>query len=82
MQTILLTNSFTVQYGVLDNLTLSATLPFVAKSEIIRDTTTAGLGDISLGARWEPFPLKQGRLPLVLLVAYQRRLVIVRMKLV
>ncbi|ATI37659.1 hypothetical protein BS103_03245 [Acinetobacter baumannii] len=61
-----LTNSFTLQYGVLDNLTLSATLPFVAKSEIIRDTTTAGLGDISLGARWEPFPLKQGRLPLVL----------------
>ncbi|EOV6192584.1 hypothetical protein ACN94T_003661 [Acinetobacter baumannii] len=61
-----LTNSFTVQYGVLDNLTLSATLPFVAKSEIIRDTTTAGLGDISFGARWEPFPLKQGRLPLVL----------------
>ncbi|MDC5205609.1 hypothetical protein OHW58_15860 [Acinetobacter baumannii] len=61
-----LTNSFTLQYGVLDNLTLSATLPFVAKSEIIRDTTTAGLGDISFGARWEPFPLKQGRLPLVL----------------
>lgn len=61
-----LTNSFTLQYGVLDNLTLSATLPFVAKSEIIHDTTTAGLGDISFGARWEPFPLKQGRLPLVL----------------
>lgn len=61
-----LTNSFTVQYGVLDNLTLSATLPFVAKSEIIKDKTTAGLGDISFGARWEPFPLKQGRLPLVL----------------
>ncbi|WP_375037174.1 transporter [Acinetobacter sp. RW6] len=61
-----LTNSFTLQYGVLDNLTLSATVPFVAKSEIVRDTTAAGLGDISLGARWEPFPLKQGRLPLVL----------------
>ncbi|MEO4183967.1 putative pilus system protein FilC [Acinetobacter pittii] len=61
-----LTNSFTVQYGILDNLTLSATVPFVAKSEIVRDTTAAGLGDISLGARWEPFPLKQGRLPLVL----------------
>ncbi|ENO9769560.1 putative pilus system protein FilC [Acinetobacter baumannii] len=61
-----LTNSFTVQYGVLDNLTLISNFTFVAKSEIIRDTTTAGLGDISLGARWEPFPLKQGRLPLVL----------------
>lgn len=62
-----LTNSllFNMGYWI---TTLSATLPFVAKSEIIRDTTTAGLGDISLGARWEPFPLKQGRLPLVLLV--------------
>lgn len=77
-----LTNSFTFQYGVLDNLTLSATLPFVAKSEIIRDTTTAGLGDISLGARWEPFPLKQGRLPLVLLVASLQKQGIALMKLV
>lgn len=61
-----LTNSFTAQYGVLDNLTLSATVPLVAKSDIASDSDTAGLGDISLGARWEPFPLKQGRLPLVL----------------
>ncbi len=42
-----LTNSFTAQYGVLDNLTLSATLPLVAKSDIASDSTTAGLGDIS-----------------------------------
>ncbi len=49
----------------LDNLTLSATVPLVAKSDIASDSDTAGLGDISLGARWEPFPLKQGRLPLV-----------------
>ncbi|ENX42557.1 transporter [Acinetobacter sp. NIPH 2100] len=61
-----LTNTFTVQYGLLDNLTLSASLPFVAKKELLKDTTTAGLGDINFGARWEPFPLKQGRLPLVL----------------
>ncbi|KXZ65886.1 transporter [Acinetobacter venetianus] len=61
-----LTNSFTVQYGVLDNVTLSATLPFMAKKDLLQDKTAAGLGDISFGARWEPFPLKQGRLPLVL----------------
>ncbi len=61
-----LTNTFTVQYGLLDNVTLSASLPFVAKKELLKDTTTAGLGDINFGARWEPFPLKQGRLPLVL----------------
>ena len=61
-----LTNTFTVQYGVLDNVTLSASLPFVAKKDLLQDQTTAGLGDINFGARWEPFPLKQGRLPLVL----------------
>lgn len=61
-----LTNTFTVQYGLLDNLTLSASLPLVAKKELLKDTTAAGLGDINFGARWEPFPLKQGRLPLVL----------------
>ena len=61
-----LTNTFTVQYGVLDNVTLSASLPFVAKTALLQDKTAAGLGDVNFGARWEPFPLKQGRLPLVL----------------
>ncbi|MGK5736436.1 putative pilus system protein FilC [Acinetobacter junii] len=61
-----LTNTFTVQYGLLDNLTLSASVPFIAKKDLLQDQTAAGLGDLSFGARWEPFPLKQGRLPLVL----------------
>ncbi|XID76005.1 transporter [Alkanindiges sp. WGS2144] len=61
-----ITNTFTFQYGLLDNVTLTASLPLVAKSDNLKDATTAGLGDISLGARWEPFPLKQGRLPLIL----------------
>lgn len=61
-----ITNTFTAQYGVLDNLTFSASIPFIAKSDSLKDTTAAGLGDINLGARWEPFPLKAGRLPLIL----------------
>lgn len=61
-----LTNTFTFQYGLLDNLTLTASLPLVAKSDNLKDETTAGLGDVAFGARWEPFPLKQGRLPLIL----------------
>lgn len=61
-----LTNTFTTQYGLLDNLTLSASIPLLAKKDILKEKTAAGLGDISFGARWEPFPLKQGRLPLVL----------------
>ena len=61
-----LTNTFTFQYGLLDNLTLTASLPLVAKVDNLKDNSTAGLGDIAFGARWEPFPLKQGRLPLIL----------------
>jgi len=60
------TNTFTAQYGILDNLTFSASLPLVAKTDLLKDASTAGLGDISFGARWEPFPLKAGRLPLIL----------------
>ncbi|WP_425918176.1 hypothetical protein [Acinetobacter sp. TSRC1-2] len=61
-----ITNTFTAQYGILDNLTFTASLPLVAKTDLLKDTSTAGLGDISFGARWEPFPLKAGRLPLIL----------------
>ncbi|MDV2438098.1 hypothetical protein QR665_01070 [Acinetobacter gerneri] len=61
-----LTNTFTVQYGLLDNLTVTAAVPFVAKTDSLKDTNTAGLGDVSFGVRWEPFPLKAGRLPLIL----------------
>ena len=61
-----ITNTFTLQYGVLDNLTFSASVPLIAKSDNLKDTTAAGLGDINFGARWEPFPLKAGRLPLIL----------------
>ena len=50
-----LTNTFTVQYGVLDNVTLSASLPFVAKTALLQDKTATGLGDVNFGARWEPF---------------------------
>ncbi|MFZ3194229.1 MAG: transporter [Moraxellaceae bacterium] len=59
-------NTFSVQYGLLNNLTLTASLPFIAKSDLLKDTTTVGLGDIAFGARWEPFPLERGKLPLIL----------------
>ena len=61
-----ITNTFSFQYGVLDNLTFSASVPLIAKSDKMKDATTAGLGDINFGARWEPFPLKNDRLPLIL----------------
>ena len=61
-----LTETSTPQHRFSVHLPLTASLPLVAKTDLLKDTSTAGLGDISFGARWEPFPLKAGRLPLIL----------------
>ena len=61
-----LTNTFTLQYGLLNNLTATVSLPFVAKVNPPTSATTAGLGDINFGARWEPFPLGTTPLPITM----------------
>ena len=61
-----LTNSFTFQYGLLNNLTMTATLPFVSKINPPTATSTTGLGDVGFGARWEPFPIGETPLPVTL----------------
>lgn len=61
-----LTNTFTFQYGLLNNLTMTAALPFVSKINPPTAAKTTGLGDIGLGARWEPFPIGETPLPVTL----------------
>lgn len=61
------TNTFTFQYGLLNNLTLTGSMPFVAKVNPPTDASTFGLGDLTVGARWEPFPLGTTPLPVTLL---------------
>jgi len=61
------TNTFTFQYGLLNNLTLTSSLPLVAKVNPPTSASTFGLGDLTLGARWEPFPLGTTPLPVTLL---------------
>ena len=54
-----ITNTISADYGVKDNLTANLTVPFVSKysqSETFSGLSNA-LGDISLGARYQPFPL-------------------------
>lgn len=56
-----ITNTVSIDYGVLDNVTGTMTLPLVSKFTQTNTFTgvTNGLGDISLGARWQPFSLKR-----------------------
>lgn len=52
-----ITNSFSVDYGLLDNLTVTGTFPFVSKFTQSQDFSGVahGIGDVSFGARFQPF---------------------------
>jgi hypothetical protein len=55
-----ITNTMSVDFGLLDNVTISGTLPFVSKftqSEEFGGIAN-GLGDLSFGARYQPFVQK------------------------
>ena len=54
------TNSFSVDYGLLDNLTLSARVPFVAKYDTQEERANTDWGDLTLTARWQPFAYVPG----------------------
>jgi hypothetical protein len=51
-----ITNSLAVDYGLLDNLTLSGTFPFVSKFTQSTNFSgiATGIGDLTLGARYQP----------------------------
>jgi len=54
------TNTVDVSYGLKDNITLSLSLPLVYKIDTAGGKETVGLGDVALGMRWQPIPLKRG----------------------
>lgn len=53
-------SSLTFDYGLFDNVTLNVNFPMVIKADTLSDNKAVGLGDISFGARWQPFELKRG----------------------
>jgi len=56
------TNTFTFDYGILDNLTASVSLPLVAKFETQDEIEGYGMGDLSVSLRWQPWPVVPGGL--------------------
>jgi hypothetical protein len=51
------TNTFSADYGVLNNLTANVTLPLISRyaDTAARSGMSNSLGDIGVGARWQPF---------------------------
>lgn len=53
-------SSLSLDYGIWNNLTLNANFPLTYKYDTQRDISKAALGDISVGLRYQPFPIKPG----------------------
>ena len=53
-------SSLAVDYGIWNNLTLNANFPVSYKYDTERDISKAALGDVSIGLRYQPFPIKPG----------------------
>ncbi|TFV95221.1 transporter [Oxalobacteraceae bacterium OM1] len=58
-----ITNTLAADYGVLDNLTASFSVPLVSKysQNPTFDGTSHSIGDIALGARYQPFETRRGQ---------------------
>jgi opacity protein-like surface antigen len=56
-----ITNSFSADYGILNNLTGNITLPLISKYAEARGHSgvSNSIGDISLGARWQPMEARR-----------------------
>lgn len=53
-------SDISIDYGVWDNLTANFDLPIISKFDSISGLKTTDLGDVSVGMRWQPFPVKLG----------------------
>ncbi|MET3130938.1 hypothetical protein AAKU55_001196 [Oxalobacteraceae bacterium GrIS 1.11] len=59
-----ITNTFSADYGLLDNLTGNLTLPLISKYSETRSAVggvSNSIGDIGLGARWQPIAAQRDK---------------------
>ncbi len=55
------TNSFSFDYGILNNLTLNARIPLSSRYDTQNSLSATEWGDVSFGLRWQPFAYVPGK---------------------
>jgi len=55
------TNSFSFDYGILNNLTLNARIPLSSRYNTSSSLSATEWGDVSFGLRWQPFSYVPGK---------------------
>jgi hypothetical protein len=56
------TNSFNLDYGLMDNVTIGGRLPLVAKFDTEEEITNFSVGDLSGTVRWQPWGIVPGEI--------------------
>jgi len=55
------TNSFSFDYGILNNVTLNARVPLSSRYDTQQSLSATEWGDVSVGLRWQPFAYVPGK---------------------
>ncbi|MDX1818115.1 MAG: transporter [Marinobacter sp.] len=56
------TNSFSYDYGLLDNVTIGTRIPLVVKYDTEDELSVYDVGDVSFTGRWQPFAYVPGKM--------------------
>ncbi len=65
------TNTFTIDYGLLNNLTLSTRIPLVTKYETSDELDNSDMGDVTFTIRYQPFSYVPGRMSTTLFGSFK-----------
>lgn len=65
------TNTFTIDYGLFDNLTLSTRIPLVTKYETSKELDNSDIGDVSFTFRYQPFSYVPGKMSTTLFGSFK-----------
>ena len=60
------TNSFSFDYGILNNLTINARVPLSSRYDTQNSLSATEWGDVSVGLRWQPFAYVPGKASITL----------------
>lgn len=67
------TNSFSYDYGLLNNLTVSARLPLASKFDTQDELSTTDVGDLSFTLRWQPLAYVPGKPSITLFSSFKTK---------
>ncbi|MDX5298584.1 MAG: transporter [Gammaproteobacteria bacterium] len=67
------TNSFSYDFGVLDNLTVGVRIPLVSKFDTQAELSNNDMGDVSVTTRWQPAAYVPGKMSTTMFASFKSK---------